>query len=80
MAELTQHQRILFRHPKSGTIETGLVCGNLISYIAASPDMEGQRFINIFHITEWCDASEAWNALTSQKPIAGNFEWSHPEN
>jgi len=74
MAELTRGQKILFKLPKKEEINVGIVFDNHVIYVFMEANAQGTRWVPISDVTEWCDASEAWNALTSQK--AGNFEWN----
>ncbi len=80
MAELKEGQQIIFKHPRTGALRQGVVKKHLIVFLYT--DLGRPEILNIQKesVTEWCDASEAWNALTQHKPKAGNFEWSHPEN
>ena len=80
MAKLTEGQQIIFKHPGTGSLRQGVVKKHLIVFLYT--DLGRPEILNIQKesVTEWCDASEAWNALTQHKPKAGNFEWSHPEN
>ena len=80
MAELKEGQQIIFKHPRTGALRQGVVKKHLVVFLYT--DLGRPEILNIQKesVTEWCDASEAWNALTQHKPKAGNFEWSHPEN
>ena len=80
MAELREGQQIIFKHPGTGALRQGVVKKHLVVFLYT--DLGRPEILNIQKesVTEWCDASEAWNALTQHKPKAGNFEWSHPEN
>ena len=72
MAELTEGQQIIFRHPANGRIRAGSYSMEWVSYCVSGLPTA----VPFAEISEWCDASEAWNALTSQKVRAGNFEWN----
>ena len=76
MAELREGKQIIFKHPGTGAIRQGVVKKHLIVFLYA--DLGSPEILNIQKesVTEWCDASEAWNALILHKPIAGNFEWN----
>ena len=76
MAELREGQQIIFKHPGTGALRQGVVKKHLIVFLYT--DLGRPEILNIQKesVTEWCDASEAWNALTSQKVRAGNFEWN----
>ncbi len=76
MAELKEGQQIIFKHPGTGAIRQGVVKGHLVVFLYT--ELGRPEILNIQKesVTEWCDTSEAWNALTLQQVRAGNFEWS----
>ena len=78
MAELINGQKVIFKHPHTGEILTGVAHGftKKVLYCFTEPNSSGSRQIDISDIREWCDAEAAWNALTSQNIRAGNFEWN----
>ena len=76
MAELTRGQKILFKLPKKEEINVGIVFDNHVIYVFMEANAQGTRWVPISDVTEWCDASEAWNALTLQQVRTGNCEWS----
>ena len=76
MAELTRGQKILFKLPKKEEINVGIVFDNHVIYVFMEANAQGTRWVPISDVTEWCDASEAWNALSSLQVRAGNFEWN----
>ena len=73
MAELTRGQKILFKLPKKEEINVGIVFDNHVIYVFMEANAQGTRWVPIEDVNEWCDASEAWNALTLQQVRAGNF-------
>jgi len=75
MAELKEQQKIVFKHPIAGYVGLGVYYNGIVFYLPENP-LDGMQSIPYSYIQEWCDASEAWNALTSQKARAGNFEWN----
>jgi len=71
MAKLTEGQTIIFKHPVFDFIRAAYIKDGHAHYV----EMFGhQTCIPCSLIQEWCDASEAWKALSSQK--SGNFEWN----
>jgi len=74
MSKLREGQQIIFKHPGTGAIRQGVVKKNLVVFLYT--DLGSPETLNIQKesVTEWCDASEAWKALSSQK--SGNFEWN----
>ena len=81
MAELISYgQDIVFRHPVSGKIHTGIGAEENVVFLDSENKTIGTRIVKKSRIKQWCDASEAWKALSSLQVRAGNFEWSHPEN
>ena len=76
MAELKEGQQIIFRHPGTHRITQGTVKGQQAIYLFADKFPPVILGIDKESIAEWCDASEAWNALTLQNVRAGTFEWN----
>lgn len=75
MAELISYgQDIVFRHPVSGKIHTGIGAEENVVFLDSENKTIGTRIVKKSRIKQWCDASEAWKALSSQK--SGNFEWN----
>ena len=76
MAKLTEGQQIIFKHPGTGSLRQGVVKKHLVVFLYT--DLGSPEILNIQKesVTEWCDASEAWNALILQKRITVNFEWN----
>jgi len=72
MAEFKQGQRIIFKRKGQDSIRVGVHYDGYVQYHVSG----FSTVMPANDITEWCDASEAWNALTLHKPIAGNFEWN----
>lgn len=72
MAEVKEGQQIIFKHPESGEILCGFVGVLTVMYLWGVNNGAMPKS----HIKEWCDASEAWNSLNSQKSRTGSFEWN----
>ena len=72
MAKLKEGQSILFKMTDIDKIRCGIVLNNRVHCLTEWGDMS----LPVKEIHEWCDTSEAWNALTSQNIKAGNFEWN----
>lgn len=74
MTELKEGQQIIFKHPESGKVTLGVIRHGEVIYMyygnAEYPNLK------ISELSEWYDASEAWNALTLQNVRAGTFEWN----
>jgi hypothetical protein len=73
---MKEGQQIIFKHPVSGQILTGLTVSNHVIYVFAENRSTGTAWVETNKITEWRDASEAWKALSLQNVRAGNFEWN----
>ena len=76
MTELKEGQHIIFKHPGTHWLMQGIAKGQQVIYLLADKFPPVIRGIDKESVTEWCDVSEAWNALTQQKSRAGNFEWN----
>ena len=76
MSKLREGQQIIFKHPGTGAIRQGVVKKHLVVFLYT--DLGRPEILNIQKesVTEWCDASEAWKALSSLQVRAGNFEWN----
>ena len=74
MAELGEGQQIIFKRKGQDrdSIRVGVHYDGYVQYHISG----FSTVMPLEHVTEWCDASEAWNALTLQKSRAGNFEWN----
>lgn len=72
---MKEGQQIIFRHPHSKEILCGVVGDLTVAYAFG----KNKGFMPISHITEWCDAEAAFNALALQEVRRGNFEWAQSE-
>ena len=72
MAKLTEGQSILFKMTDIDKIRCGIVLNNRVHCLTEWGDMS----LPVKEIHEWCDASEAWNALKIQQALPFTFEWN----
>jgi hypothetical protein len=80
MAELKEGQKIIFKHPRTNDIETGIIRKGRVHFIYMTDWSKRNSFVDCADILEWCDAASAFQAWALQMRKIGNFEWSHPEN
>ena len=77
MAELISYgQDIVFRHPVSGKIHTGIGAEENVVFLDSENKTIGTRIVKKSRIKQWCDAESVFKEWELRQVRAGNFEWN----